>query len=96
MTKYVDAERLKEEIKRQADSYQDTYTDSMRDNLLSFIDSVKHKLDVNLDADIEMEWDSFKKHLAEYNGESEEVVWLNYNSFKELAQLFSNRDVLPK
>ena len=49
MAKYIDAERLKEEIKRQADSYQDTYTDSMRDSLLSFIDSLQQEPDKNLE-----------------------------------------------
>ena len=96
MNKYINAERLKEEIKRQADSYQDTYIDSMRDNLISFIDSLQHELDVDLDADIEMEWDSFKKHLAEYNGEFEEVIWLNYNSFEDIAQLFVSLGLLSK
>ena len=50
MAKYISAERLKEEIKRQADSYQDTYTDCMRDNLLSFIDYLQQEQpDENLD-----------------------------------------------
>lgn len=44
--------------------------------------------EVGLDADIEMEWDSFNKHLAEYGEESEDVVWLNWNSFDEIARHF--------
>ena len=44
--------------------------------------------DVDLDADIEMEWDSFNKHLAKYGEESEDVVWLNWNSFDEIAHHF--------
>ena len=35
-----------------------------------------------------MEWDSFNKHLAEYGEESEDVVWLNWNSFDEIAHYF--------
>lgn len=37
--KYIDAEKLKNEIKRQADLYQDTYIDDMRDKLIDFIDA---------------------------------------------------------
>ena len=44
--------------------------------------------EVDLDADIEMEWDSFNKHLAKYGEESEDVVWLNWNSFDEIAHYF--------
>lgn len=54
------------------------------------IDSLQEEQDVNLDADIEMEWDSFNKHLVKYGEESEEVVWLNWNSFNELARHFLN------
>jgi hypothetical protein len=43
---------------------------------------------LDLDADIEMEWDSFSKHLAKYGEESEEVVWLNWYNFNELARHF--------
>lgn len=37
--KYIDAEKLKNEIKRQADLYQDTFVDDMRDKLIDFIDA---------------------------------------------------------
>lgn len=37
--KYIDAERLKKEIKRQADLYQDTFTYDMCDKLVDFIDA---------------------------------------------------------
>lgn len=37
--KYIDAEKLKNEIKRQADLYQDTFVDGMRDKLIDFIDA---------------------------------------------------------
>lgn len=46
------------------------------------------KLLSDLDADIEMEWDSFNKHLTEYGEESEDVVWLNWNSFADVARYF--------
>ena len=45
--------------------------------------------EVDLDADIEMEWDSFNKHMAEYGVESEEVVWLNWHSFNDVARHFA-------
>ena len=35
-----------------------------------------------------MEWDSFNYHLAEYGNEQEEVVWLNHNSFRDVARHF--------
>ncbi len=44
--------------------------------------------EVDLGADIEMEWDSFNKHLAEYGKESDEVVWLNWLSFVDIARHF--------
>jgi len=37
--KYIDAEKLKNEIKRQADLYQDAFIDDMRDKLIDFIDA---------------------------------------------------------
>ena len=37
--KHIDAEKLKNEIKRQADLYQDTFVDDMRDKLIDFIDA---------------------------------------------------------
>ena len=43
---------------------------------------------LDLDADIEMEWDSFSKHLAKYGEESEDVVWINWYNFNELARNF--------
>ena len=54
--------------------------ESCKENTDSFTD--------DLDAEIEMQWDSFNKHLADYDGESEEVVWLNWNSFKDVACYF--------
>ena len=40
--------------------------------------------EVDLNADIEMEWDSFNKHIAG----TEEVVWLNWLSFVDIANYF--------
>lgn len=37
--KYINADRLKREIKRQADLYQDTFTYDMCDRLIDFIDA---------------------------------------------------------
>ena len=57
--------------------------------VLSIITSLQQDLPgVDLDADIEMEWNSFSKHLAEYSEESEDVVWLNLYNFNELALHF--------
>lgn len=44
--------------------------------------------EVNLDAEIEMEWDSFNKHIAKYSEGAEAVVWLNWNSFVDVASNF--------
>lgn len=44
--------------------------------------------ETDLDADIEMEWDSFNKHLNESGEKSEHVVWLNWNSFADVARYF--------
>lgn len=43
----------------------------------------------DLEVEIEMEWDSFNKHLAEYDDGADEVVWLNLNTFTELARHFA-------
>jgi len=59
------------------------------EELLSFIDSLQHEQPCeDLEAEIEMQWDSFNKHLAEYNDGSEDVVWLNWNSFVDVARHF--------
>jgi len=42
----------------------------------------------DLSEGIEMEWDSFNKHLAEYDDGTDEVVWLNRNSFTDIAEYF--------
>lgn len=55
--------------------------------LLSFINSLQQEQpepEVNLDADIKMEWDSFNKHVAE----SEDVVWMNWLFFVYIARHF--------
>lgn len=39
MAHYIDAERLKNEIKKMAELYQDTFVDDMRDRLIDFIDA---------------------------------------------------------
>lgn len=104
--KHIDAEKLKKEIERRRKFHDDavikfcnsrtialTHSAGLKEDeeLLSFIDSLQHEQrEVNLDADIEMEWDSFNKHLAEYDKESEEVVWLNWLSFVDIANYFYN------
>ena len=97
--KYIDAEKLRAEIKRQKHELelsiqsQGDYGQSCHivayDNILSLIDSLQQEQPkVDLDAEIEMEWDSFNKHLAEYDKEAEEVVWLNRFSFEDIAHYF--------
>lgn len=44
--------------------------------------------EIELEAEIEMEWDSFNKHLVKYDNGSEEVVWLNRFSFVNIANYF--------
>ena len=70
--------------------------------LLSFIDTLEEELRNNsattsqfvceeLEEEIEMEWDSFSKHLAEYDDDdSDEVIWLNKFSFTDIARHFAN------
>jgi len=79
--KYIDAEKLKAEIRHlKIDVYDEAHqfdigARSSLTFLESFIDSLQQEQpEVDLDAYIEMEWDSFNKHLAEYDKESEEVV----------------------
>ena len=131
MTKYIDSDRLRAEIKERLhcngsfDECGDTAWDydqgmvAAYNYVLSFLDSLQQEQDliiinkkgweaqeqfrknkdfgkplqheqqeVDLDADIEMEWDSFNKHLAKYGEESEDVVWLNWYNFNELAHHF--------
>lgn len=56
------------------------------ERLYKYLQQEWHEID--LDAEIEMEWDSFNKHLVEYGKESEEVVWLNRFSFEDIAHYF--------
>lgn len=44
--------------------------------------------DEDFEQNVEMEWDSFNKHLVKYDEESEEVVWLNWFSFVDIANYF--------
>lgn len=102
--KYIDAEKLKSIIRLQINERKEWLKDIDRSDrqdqlfsdlngedmsILQIIDSLQQEQpEVDLDADIEMEWDSFNKHLAEYGEEAEEVVWLNWNSFEDIARHF--------
>ena len=93
--KYIDADLLRKDIDNWKEAMADAvgeYSDGVRFALEHFtfvLDSLQQEQpEVDLDADIEMEWDSFNKHLAEYGEESEDVVWINWNSFNELARYF--------
>ena len=44
--------------------------------------------EADLNVDIEMEWNSFNKHIAKYSEGTEEVVWLNWFSFVDIANYF--------
>lgn len=48
--------------------------------------------ETDLNADIQMVWDSFNKHLNESGEESEDVIWLNWNSFADVARHFMKLD----
>lgn len=99
MSKYIDAGRLKAEIEkrmhicdgvfeRDSDTYYQGKAVAYKETL-PLIDSLQQgQPDVDLDADIEMEWDSFNKHLVEYGEEPEEVIWLNWNSFVDITRYF--------
>ena len=39
-----------------------------------------------VEAEIQMQWDSFNHHLVEYGDEQEEIVWLNWNSFEDVCR----------
>ena len=103
--KYIDAEKLIAEIERlkeraQAERVLHPQTILSAKNylliqdynsLLKFITSLQQEQsEVELSADIEMEWDSFNKHVAEYDEGSEDVVWLNWNSFVDIATHYYN------
>lgn len=99
--KYIDADKLKAEIKERLhcngsfDECGDTAWDydqgmiAAYNYVLSFIDSLQQEQPKgDLAENIEMEWDSFNKNVAEYGGESEDVVWLNWFSFTDIATYF--------
>ena len=93
---YIDVEKLKAEIERYIKHYEKLDRDEFKNGelyicqeLLSFINSLEHEQsDEDLDTDIEMEWDSFRKHLREYDDDTEEVVWLDWYDFKDVAYYF--------
>lgn len=59
------------------------------DDFKELLDSLpEEKPSEDLEEEIEMQWDSFNKHLADYDGESEDVVWLNWLSFVDIARYF--------
>ena len=104
--KYIDAERLKEWLEKQADmEFKKTEENASSPvlchfhngcrmqalNTIDFIDSLQQEQpSEDLAADIEMEWNSFNKHLVKYEEGSEDVVWLNWNSFNDIALYFFN------
>lgn len=95
----IDIRLLREKIAREVEQWKEKTANhytieaearwSEANYILGVFDSLRQEqLEVDLGADIEMEWDSFNKHLAEYVKESEEVVWLNWNSFNDIARYF--------
>lgn len=59
------------------------------DCLSAFIDSLpEEKPSEDLEEEIQMEWDSFNKHIAKYSEGTDEVVWLNWLSFVDIANYF--------
>ena len=94
MIKYIPADKLTKKFEKMIDDIPasvDSGAGYVIDEVYKIIDTLRQEyseVDLDLDADIEMEWDSFNKHLAEYGGESEEVVWLNRYNFNEIASHF--------
>lgn len=92
--KYIDADKLKEEIQANLaaisfnDDYQEGY-EACGMSVLKFIDSLQQEQpEVELEAEIEMQWDSFNKHIVKYDDEPEDVIWLNWNSFVDVVRYF--------
>ena len=99
--KYIDADKLIAEIEKRAKFHDDamkactglnsvaiTHSAGWKEDteLLTIINSLQQEQsEVDLDADIKTEWDSFNKHVMEYD---EDVVWLNWNSFVDVATHF--------
>ena len=99
--KYIDADKLKAEIERHIKDVKDAekrFTPNMGFfdvklfgiyDVMSIVDSLQQEQPKgDLAENIEMEWDSFNKNVAEYGGESEDVVWLNWFSFTDIATYF--------
>ena len=95
--KYIDAEKLIAEIERLNSlvSYEskDRHDEGLHDaykavkNVIASFQQEQQE-EVDLAENIEMEWDSFNKHLAKYDEGSVEVVWLSWVSFVDIATYF--------
>ena len=79
-----DEDYLNEKIAKATKSWEGVDVNKM----LADCRGYEEKPSEDLREEIEMEWDSFNKHLAEYDGESEDVIWLNWNSFDDVASYF--------
>lgn len=97
--KYIGAEHLKELLNNKHKEFTEKSKNNcfmqyqfMADGLNiaeQMVDSLQQEQQNNdLDADIGMEWDSFNKHIATYSEGTEEVVWLNWLSFVDIARYF--------
>ena len=97
--KYIDADRLKFKIKNRIEELDEQIIDISDSKaalkseellrVLDLIDSLQQEQPKgDLAVDIEMEWDSFNKNVVVYGEESEEVVWLNWLSFVDVATYF--------
>ena len=92
-------EQIRAEIERLYGKYKEKYDDTKLpycEGLIDGLDLVEQFLDTlpeqpveGLEEEIEMEWDSFNKHLAEYDDGTDEVVWLNLVTFTEIARHFA-------
>ena len=98
--KYIDADKLRKLL---ANRYEEITVPVLTDegglesfyrrseihNILKIVDSLQQEqFTEDLNAEIEMQWDSFNKHIVKYDDESEDVVWLNWNSFVDVASNF--------
>lgn len=96
--KYIDAEKLKAEVKRIKNDYNSNsfvgglvYLGKKEtiDEFCSLIDSLQQEQpEIDLEAVIEREWNLFNKQLKQYDKEYEEVVLLNWFGFYNVARHF--------
>lgn len=84
-TKGYDENYLNEKIAKASKTWENVDVDKYMDEVRG---REQEQQKVELAEAVEMEWDSFNKHVAVYGVESEDVVWLNWISFVDIATYF--------